>query len=556
LSFPDSLSFIYFKQKKKKKMSHIPSEIGQKIFTQLSLADRLECTLVCRHWWRILDGCCLFYSIEIKTSNNLFSRFMEMIEKFPDYANQVEELLIVGSLWSLVNRRRFCDLFPNMRSIQLLWNDRYVKYRTYFEGPMVTRRSTSKVKHISDSVYCEYASQMLSSNLCSQLSTLCLNFCDTSISCATIVHQLKDMPVLQELHLQTARLSVANMEMIHHRLPSVKKLGLLDIYTLSSKTPLDIIPTTSIKEISVSFYETNEYQSLCQWYQYMTDKYTNVTKWDLPRTYVWYAIEDEQIEQVYENGFLEFLKLVGPKQEELTFDRVPDTINVFQLLDDSGSRIKKFTFTHCDSFTIQYELLESGQAKHVQEIHLEDTALSEYADLQGLISLTTLELGYSAYSSFNKINITRLFNGLPDTLKELYIDDGCLAFMDAKVRPTCIEIMHIRTHFISDDDVNQMLSYCPKLVELFVTGRIGHNKKPTIMLQNPSLRYTGLSIEGPSQFRVVLTCPNQTEPACYLFNDGNATCVSYQDFQDVRTLFLESSTEKRLNFSGQFFQVC
>jgi hypothetical protein len=536
-------------------MNNVPSEIVQKIFTQLSLADRLECTLVCRNWWRILDGCCLFYSIEIKTNENLFRRFMEMIEKFPDYANQVEELLIVGSLWNLFNRRRFCDLFPNMRSIQLLQNDIYVKNRTYFEEPMVTRRSTSKVKHISDSVHCEYASQMLSSNLCSQLSTLCLNFCHSSLSCATIVHQLKDMPVLQELHLQEARLSVANMEMIHHRLPSVKKLGLRDTYALNSKTPLDIIPTTSINEISVSFYETDDYQSLCQWYQYMTDKYTNVTTWDLPSTDVWYDIEDEQIEQVYENGLLQFLKLVGPTVDELTFDSVPTTINIFQPLDDAESRIKKFTFAYCDSFTVQYELPESDQAKHVQEILLEETPLCEYAGFQGLTSLTKLEFKYSTYSSLSNINITSLFNGLPDTLKELYIGDVFLEFLDTKVRPNCIEIMHIRTHYITDDGLNQMLSCCPKLVELFFSGKIGHNKTPTIMLQNPSLRYTRLSIEESSQFRVVLTCPNQTEPKCYLFDDGNATCVSYQDFQDVRTFFLESSTEKRLDFSESFFQI-
>jgi hypothetical protein len=537
-------------------MSNIPSEIGQKIFTQLSLTDRLECTLVCRNWWRILDGCCLFYSIEIKTNENLFRRFMEMIEKFPDYANQVEELLIVGSLWRLVNRRRFCDLFPNMRSIQLLWNNRYIENRIYFEEPMVTRRSTSKVKHISDSIHCEYASQMLSSNLCSQLSTLCLNFHHSSLSCATIVHQLKDMPVLQELHLQTASLSVANMEMIHHHLPSVKKLGLRNIYTLNSKTPLDIIPTTSINEISVSFYETDGYQSLCQWYQYMTDKYTNVTTWDLPCTYTWYGIEVEQIKQVYENGFLQFLKLVGPTQDKLRFDNVPNTIDIFQPLDDAGSRIKKFTFSDCDSSTIQYGLLESDQAKHVQEIRLKNTERYEYADLQGLTSLTKLEIDHGALGPVTYINITSLFNGLPDTLKELYIDYGCLRFLDTKVRPTCIESMHIGTYYISNDHLNQILSYCPKLVELFVSGKIGHNKKSTIMLQNPSLRYTSFSIERLSRFRVVLTCPNQTEPKCYLFNDGNATCVSYQDFQDVRTLFLESSTEKRLDFSGTLFQIC
>jgi hypothetical protein len=266
-------------------------------------------------------------------------------------------------------------------------------------------------------------------------------------------------------------------------------------------------------------------------------------------------IEDDQIEQVYENGLLQFLKLVGPTQDKLRFDRVPNTIDIFQPLDDAGSRIKKFTFSYCDSSTIQYWLLKSDQAKHVQEIRLKNTKLYEYAGLQGLTSLTKLKLKYHSCSPRSNINITRLFNGLPDTLKELYIEDGCLEFLDAKVRPTCIEIMHITTDYISNDHLNRMLSYCPKLVELFVSGKIGHNKEPTIMLQNPYLRYISLDIEWPSRFRVVLTCTNQTEPKCYLFNDGNATFVSYQDFQDVRTLFLESSTEKRLKFCGNFFQL-
>jgi hypothetical protein len=67
-------------------MDKLPPELLHKIFIQLDLQQRLVCLTVCRSWWRVLDQCCLFYSIVLRNEDDYFNRSMDMFERLPDRA--------------------------------------------------------------------------------------------------------------------------------------------------------------------------------------------------------------------------------------------------------------------------------------------------------------------------------------------------------------------------------------------------------------------------------------------------------------------------------------
>jgi hypothetical protein len=121
------------------------------------------------------------------------------MERSPHQAAKVEDLTISFGILDGSTKRMLCDIFPNVRRIKLGCNDGQYHYAN-FSQPTKTIHTTSRVQSISDHAFCEYASQMVTSNLCTQLCTLTLDFDRLYNGFQKILPQMKNMPVLKKTH--------------------------------------------------------------------------------------------------------------------------------------------------------------------------------------------------------------------------------------------------------------------------------------------------------------------------------------------------------------------
>ncbi|KAI8876369.1 hypothetical protein K501DRAFT_279495 [Backusella circina FSU 941] len=90
-------------------MDRLSPEILHRIFIRLDL----------KHWWSVLDGYSLVYSVHLPEYAFRFSNRANMFERLLAGASQVEELDIEMSSHSLFNRRIIIKIFPNARVIRV-----------------------------------------------------------------------------------------------------------------------------------------------------------------------------------------------------------------------------------------------------------------------------------------------------------------------------------------------------------------------------------------------------------------------------------------------------
>jgi hypothetical protein len=244
-------------------MDKLPVELLHKIFIQLDLQQKLACLTVCRSWWRVLDKYRLFNSIVLQKSDDQLNRFMDMFKRLPERAAQVEELTISLHKDTRFNRRELLHLFPNARKMEVDHYSGEWRLLDHFTQDMDLTHSNSKVEFLSDVYHCELVSQMVYSRLGSRLKALCLKdmyLQDTS----TILSQLKDLPVLKTLTLESAILVIDELELLHKNVPSIQELT-LDLLLLYGSMPSEVVPASSIMKLKFGGYLV-KCEMLCQAY--------------------------------------------------------------------------------------------------------------------------------------------------------------------------------------------------------------------------------------------------------------------------------------------------
>jgi hypothetical protein len=199
-------------------MHNLPAEIWNKVFTRVPFLKRIEYKRVCRSWYNILDNYSLFSTIEIFYDQHVVNRFLEMMEQSPHCALAVEELRLMTCLDIRINKRTLLNIFPNVRILRVEWDDVPPEDDNdiYYQDAIEIGHAESKIKHLSDSIHCELASQMLTSNLCDQLECLELNFASTdNISTLVLLDQLKNLPNLKKLFFREITIGIDDLEAIH-----------------------------------------------------------------------------------------------------------------------------------------------------------------------------------------------------------------------------------------------------------------------------------------------------------------------------------------------------
>ncbi|KAI8882784.1 hypothetical protein K501DRAFT_315455 [Backusella circina FSU 941] len=525
-------------------MDKLPPEILRKIFKLLVLDEKLECTLVCRSWWRALDEFSLFYSVELSYSFDQFNRFINMIQDSPHRAAQVQKLELHNCIPSTFNKRKLHILFPNVRHVVALMTG---EQQAKLSEPLELTRTTSKVEYISESVYFEYTYQLISSNLCGRLGFLELNFPVLEADYWTFMPQLRNMPVLKHLVLLYPKLKVTDLETLHRNIPSIQKLELINTSLCSSESPAIITPTTSLKTCSFSTTEYNRLEDLCQFYLYLSKKYISVTKWE-HLVFRYHLIGKTRIKQFYENGFLQFLQRIGPTQDALKLHYLRNRMDVFKALDESGSRIKSFYFFYCQGGTLFEYLAKSNQANYVESLFLYDTTtLNSLNHIGSMTALTKLHL---CDKRFSPISLTDCLNACPPTLKDFSFSVHHQFTFDRST--TCniffIEKLTIRSSKLTSE-LGDAISLCfPKLVHLCLRGDVLEN----ITIAPQSLHIETVKIETAllrKKHGLSFKSANEPSPQLCLCKKNSIVFTTNESLQTLPMLTFEYFKEQELDIS-------
>jgi hypothetical protein len=169
---------------------------------------------------------------------------------------------------------------------------------------------------------------------------------------------------------------VNDLEILHKNVPSIQDFSLNCVKALPYSMPSNIIPATSITKLRFFFHDFDDKDSYIQLYQYATKKYTNITdinyKGNSPGAY----FDEVNIRRdVYLNGILGFLEIIGRNLSEIDLYGLPDNVDPFKVLDSVDSRIKTTKVNTCDGETIFNYLAQSNQCRYVQELNIHDTCI-------------------------------------------------------------------------------------------------------------------------------------------------------------------------------------
>jgi hypothetical protein len=174
-----------------------------------------------------------------------------MIERLPYRGAQTEYLKISLNYTPDVDKIKLCNIFPNLREVIFETYDK-IRFEKYVSRPFHFTISRSKFERIVEYAECELTRILAMSNLCNNLKKLEL---DTSHSIGSarsdLITQLKNMPVLKYLVLKRCNVTLMDLEIMHHNLPTIKTLH-LEVRPLSGDTSRNVLPASLITKLYVT----------------------------------------------------------------------------------------------------------------------------------------------------------------------------------------------------------------------------------------------------------------------------------------------------------------
>jgi hypothetical protein len=531
-------------------MDKLPPELLHKIFFHLNLQERLGCLTICRRWWSVLDKYSLFCRIELENEGDRFNRFMDMFKRLPERAAQIEEFSIELHKDTPFNRRELFEIFPNARKMEVdhCWGE-VSSLHSHFTQDIDQIHSNSKVEFLSDFYHCELVSQMVYSKLGSRLKTLCLK--DMSIpDTPTILSQLKDLPVLKTLALQSAGLEIDDLELLHKNVPSIQELNLDPLY-LKGSMPSEVIPASSITKLKFYGSDPEDVNTLCLIYQYMAKKYTNVTEVDFHDVGL-DDYEPSERKYFYLNGYLDFLKLIGPIKDELSLEYVPNGVNPFEVLDAVDSKIQYLDLYGRESETILQDLSRSNQSKYVQALILIDAKLDSIHVIKNMTSLTELRIRCPIKDT-RPVDLVSCLEACPPSLKTFAIVFDRIVVKPHNIVLKSIENLNIRCHTLTSE-IGDIISSCfPNLVKLSLYFKSLQNTNITLKsprLQHASLCRDDFHLDDDDNYGLSFQSLNQTETQHYLYDGLVWKCVQFEDIQHLLVLSFTSFTKQKLDLEN------
>ncbi|KAI8875443.1 hypothetical protein K501DRAFT_280362 [Backusella circina FSU 941] len=395
-------------------MDQLPSDILNLIFTQLPFKQKKECMLVCQIWKDIIENRCLFHTLEISDEER-FNEFMDLMKQTPSFRKQVVDLAVL-TYWRVQDINNFIEYFPNLTNFSFT---RRSEDQVHYVDSDAT--SKSRMRFIRDGDSCILLHAFVKAGLCSRLDEICLVSFEPEV-----LPILKDMPYLTTLLLQYSYVDIAQLEMLHKNLPTLKYIA-VDIERFDYPIPTHIIPAVSITGLCVQMEYPSQNDQI-NWLLYVSKKYPNLTMY-YPEieTRGYEPEEKEDFKSVFLRAYEPFLKSVG---SQLTSINLPgaqfDNFEIFQKMDENGCQINTMILFSDEDNSWTSALPQSNQAKSLEYLTVHDTRPLLFDWLKSMKKLKSLCISTSSdeFEDSDKIDINMALESCSKTVKKIEINGG------------------------------------------------------------------------------------------------------------------------------------
>jgi hypothetical protein len=321
---------------------------------------------------------------------------------------------------------------------------------------------------------------------------------------------------------------------------------------MSNITPA--ISLTTFKGILLSPENTSIHARL---YKYMAKKYINITDIKF-RYYDLKRYDTSNKTKIYLNGLVDFYKQIAPRQSELTFYGLPDSVDIFETLDNVGSQIKSMIFRGCEGGTLLQFLAQSNQSKHIEKLQIEGGRIDSIHLIKTMTTLTTLIISIDPHDP-TPVHLADYLTVCPPSLKNLdIVCPPLIASPPFKTKLNSIERLKIECNTLSSN-LGNTISFCfLNLITLDLVG--GLMEDVNITLKSHHFQFATFFINkelenGFKNFQFSFKSPTQTD---HYFCDKNETVsdiqdkksIKHEDMEDLPTLSVVSLTESTLDMNS------
>jgi hypothetical protein len=454
-------------------MDNIPAEVLHQVFTRLSLKDGLECMLVCRYWYNILDQRSLLYCFDINETH--LDETTDMLERFSHRGPQVEYLTVDFPINHNFDRRKIFNLFPNLRQVKQVLQEQDAKETmssNYFDKPF-RFTNTTKLEKLTDFGDCQLTRQLAMSNSLSRLNSLELDF--SSLPQNDTLQHLINMPVLQRLDLISVSVKLLDVELLHMNLPSIKSLSLEDFTLSPGDIPQDVIPASLLTEIYLKLDDASDFDTHIQFYNYLGSKYTLVKN----PAYIDYVMEEDDTDYmigIYNDGIFPLYQKIGSQVNSFVFQNYINGMDFFKKFDEFGMKLNELTMETWDTAEALFleELTQSQQSKYLQQLTLKDIIPQPINRMTNMEVLETMWIDFRiSYETpdwdTEKMDFSQLLMACPATLTTLTIEGVDLTFSTSPPSNTT-SIKHLTLKHVGlTSDLAKHIETCfPKLSALYL----------------------------------------------------------------------------------------
>jgi hypothetical protein len=339
---------------------------------------------------------------------------------------------------------------------------------------------------IEDSGDCELAPQLAISNVCHKLKTLDLDFREfhSSDVTSTVISQLKNMPVLEDLSMTYIKVKLTDLETMHNNLPSLKRLCLEDTYPISGEIPRDVVSANLVTKLNVRIHQVEDRDTYIQFYKYIGNKYLSAINPILDNNMEFDTDDQDILPRIYNEVVFPLYQKIGSKADTFIFKDYCDGLDTFRKFDDYGMRLKELTIKLAWQFEdvpFIEELSQSQQSKYIQKLILCNIRPDPIHMIYNLEALDTLDISHSFFFDENNIvmrkefNFTQLIDACPATLTTLTTHNFILTFDGPASNITSIKHLTITNVTVSPMLAKIIETSFPNLSTLTLTGEIKSN---------------------------------------------------------------------------------
>jgi hypothetical protein len=474
---------------------------------------------------------------------DMFDEFLEMIQRFPSRANQVEVLLLDNTPCINFDNRKICNIFPKARVVEITSdriNGEFVHFR---KRPVELLVPKAQLVRLADYDECELALDLMATERCSRLKYL-------NISCNTdkdndlhFITGIKNLPVLTELHLGGLNVTLNDMEILHNNVPTITTLTIDWFELLPSTLPLDIQPTIVTKLYIEGRGHDEDMEKQVMWLNYIQRKYPAIKEF-----YFWCrgneGHDETQLLSFYEDGVLPIMKSLGSQVVSMPSLCIPLGLNVFKRMDEYGCKLRECRYVNFNSADILDEMARSAQAKHIHKMHVIYLPETPFTWLSSMKNLRDLDLQYSHVSinEYNghkpllpKVELNVLLTQCPDTLETLTIRYSQLILKSTNdtYAASSVKKLKLLNVLLPPGSDKYIARYFPLLTSLHLDGCIFSNGKFSL----PNHHLSCLEVATRDKENVIIDMSLKTEkhvqPRLYPTKSQGLFMSLYKGNEDV-----------------------